>query len=1018
MRTGILRVSVLTSFFLTSFFQTAAAQRLAYETGNPVLVDTFVDPVTGRDENDGRSRETALRTLREAWMRLPAVPAETGHRIRLLPGVHDGAYLDERRGTFEFPVVITAADAPGTAVVGSTGGVGGLTLFDTAYVYLEDFHIAVRGGDSFHCERCDHVLLRRMRISSQWSDGQDESIKVNQSRHIYIEDSEIHGAGDNAIDMVAVQYGHIVRNRIHSARDWCLYLKGGSAYFRVEANEVYDCGTGGMTAGQGTGFQFMTPPWLHYETYDTKFVNNLIHDTEGAGLGVNGGYNILMAHNTMVRTGRFSHGLEFVFGLRSCDGEQGAPGREACQDFLTLGGWGTVAVDDGTNFTRIPNRNVIFFNNVLANPPDGQSRYQHMTVFGPYTGSSQDASNVPVPARADENLRLMGNVLWNGGGNLPLGIENDLSGCPDSNAACNEQQLLRDNAFNSLEPQFQDAGASDFRPLPGGNLDTARAVSLSPFPGGDRPERPETPEGVLSNQVATDFTGTARGDTTPPGAFVPSIAVFEETFFVPVVLSVNGANGSFYTSELALTNRGTTPARVRLSYVSSMGDGNGTAEDVLSPGRQKVVPDAIEYLRTLGITIPASGNRLGTLRVTFSNLSSRGTGAVTARATTPVTNGRAGLSYSGVAVTALLKSTAYLCGLRQNTTDRSNVALQNAGEESQGDITLRVTVYSGDPSRPAEFDAGEVVLPPGGFHQLSEILKGTGFSTGFVRIDRVSGTAPFYAYAAINDQPTSDGSFVEPVPAILHAGRTGQSLPVMVETGPYTSELVLTNTLRRSRRITLRYQSSVISTPDASTSVDVELGPLEQRFVPEFVQFLRSENAAGVGPRGPDFVGALRVTATDGDLEGLVTGARTTNPGGGGTFGLFYGATGRFGGAVAAAYVYGLRQDAENRTNLALVNTGEKDGSDSVYRIEIFDGDTGMLAATVEGDDTAVPAGGFRQLNAIMAAHAPGKVNGYARITRRRGTNPFLVYAVVNDGAVPGERSGDGAFVKMTGGEE
>jgi len=38
--------------------------------------------------------------------------------------------------------------------------------------------------------------------------------------------------------------------------------------------------------------------------------------------------------------------------------------------------------------------------------------------------------------------------------------------------------------------------------------------------------------------------------------------------------------------------------------------------------------------------------------------------------------------------------------------------------------------------------------------------------------------------------------------------------------------------------------------------------------------------------------------------------------------------------------------------------------------------------------------------------------SGYARITRTAGTNPYLAYAVVNDGASPGQRSGDGAFLR------
>lgn len=53
----------------------------------------------------------------------------------------------------------------------------------------------------------------------------------------------------------------------------------------VAENEIYDCGTGGYTAGQGTGFQYMVLPWIHYEANYITFVNNVVHDTQGAGFG-------------------------------------------------------------------------------------------------------------------------------------------------------------------------------------------------------------------------------------------------------------------------------------------------------------------------------------------------------------------------------------------------------------------------------------------------------------------------------------------------------------------------------------------------------------------------------------------------------------------------------------------------------------------------------------------------------------------------------------------------------------
>jgi len=35
-------------------------------------------------------------------------------------------------------------------------------------------------------------------------------------------------------------------------------------------------------------------------------------------------------------------------------------------------------------------------------------------------------------------------------------------------------------------------------------------------------------------------------------------------------------------------------------------------------------------------------------------------------------------------------------------------------------------------------------------------------------------------------------------------------------------------------------------------------------------------------------------------------------------------------------------------------------------------------------------------------------------VTRISGNNPFIAYAVINDGSGPGGRSGDGAFVAAT----
>ena len=103
----------------------------------------------------------------------------------------------------------------------------------------------------------------------------------------------------------------------------------------------------------------------------------------------------------------------------------------------------------------------------------------------------------------------------------------------------------------------------------------------------------------------------------------------------------------------------------------------------------------------------------------------------------------------------------------------------------------------------------------------------------------------------------------------------------------------------------------------------------------------------------------------------------------------------------------GLQQNEENRSNPALFNTGEVDGSDSVFHLEIYDGETGMLVETVV--TRPIPARRWHQINGVLGSYAPETRQGYIHFLKVSGRNPFLAYAVVNDGGVPGQPSGDGA---------
>ena len=481
--------------------------------------------------------------------------------------------------------------------------------------------------------------------------------------------------------------------------------------------------------------------------------------------------------------------------------------------------------------------------------------------------------------------------------------------------------------------------------------------------------------------------------------------------FVPIVLSSGGANGSFYTSELTLTNRGTGTATVNFTYTAAIGSGSGTGIDTLAPGRQKIVPDAISYLRSLGVPIPSSGNQGGTLGVVFSGLISPSDGTVTVRTMTAVPEGRAGLAYGGVPAGLSLTDPSYVCGLRQNQTDRSNLAIQNVGSPSDGNITLRVTVFSGAKGLRISKVLPDQVLVPGGFAQVNGILTSNGLelSNGYVRVERINGTAPYYAYGVINDQANSDGSFIPPISESALAGKTRMMLPVAVEVGPFSTELDITNWSSIRKTLNCLYVADAVQMADHAASFTIDLEAGQQLIQPELVQWLRNTQVAGIGPEGPTYSGALFVSAADSDLSGISVAARTSAAGGGGEYGLFYTALAEGTTSPKEAWLYSLQQNSENRSNLALVNTGETDATDDTFQIDLYDGETGKLANTISG--VTLAAGGWKQFNTILAEYASRVHQGYAHVVRNSGNNPFIAYAVINDGAQPGQRSGDGAFI-------
>lgn len=215
--------------------------------------EIWVDPTAGSDAATG-TESTPLRTVRAAWESIPAGRQLADPTwIQITPGsVAAGDlpnYWEHRWGTIATPIVLNAARGAHTVTF-----MAGVNLYDVAHVTFTGVDI-ISAGDPFHCELCSNVTVTEALLDGLGRP--QEVVKANQSQYLQFLGNTMRGATGNVLDFVAVAHASIRGNRISGAGDWCAYVKGGSAYIEMMGNEISDCGTGGFTAGQGTGFEFM-----------------------------------------------------------------------------------------------------------------------------------------------------------------------------------------------------------------------------------------------------------------------------------------------------------------------------------------------------------------------------------------------------------------------------------------------------------------------------------------------------------------------------------------------------------------------------------------------------------------------------------------------------------------------------------------------------------------------------------------------------------------------------------------
>ena len=492
---------------------------------------------------------------------------------------------------------------------------------------------------------------------------------------------------------------------------------------------------------------------------------------------------------------------------------------------------------------------------------------------------------------------------------------------------------------------------------------------------------------------------------------------------VPVVLDIHGAASSHYTSDFVAVNRSGADATLVLAYVPAPGTpgaGGPTLARTLPAGRQITIPDVIAYLAASGWALPSDGSaKLGTFFATFVGVSDPTLVYAGSRTSTPNLSASVGGSFgtfaAAVPTGTATATDAWIYGLRENASFRSNLAVVHAPGTSSGatsgPVSLEIQLYDGDSGGLAGAPLTKT-LQPGEFFQFNSVLRYTpvlnllGVANGYARVRLTSGADRTIAYGVVVDGGSSGGGTSDGSTLVSNA--TGGLLPVLIDLpGPphFTSDLTLTNPTSAPVTVTLTYTASAAFSGAGSGTCTTTLGTRRQVVQPNAIAYLRGCGLAipATGSQG----GSLLVS-------GAVAQARTSNPNPdtsvGGSYGLSYPAVEASARAKGEAWVYALRQDADVRSNLAIADARAGDPATVTYVVDVFDADTGS-ATPVQTLTRPLAGGQWTQISGILSG--AGISHGYVRIRPDSGTSDFVAYGVVNDGASPGTGTSDGSYVPM-----
>jgi hypothetical protein len=253
--------------------------------------------------------------------------------------------------------------------------------------------------------------------------------------------------------------------------------------------------------------------------------------------------------------------------------------------------------------------------------------------------------------------------------------------------------------------------------------------------------------------------------------------------YLPAVARLEGAGGSFFKTDVTITNTSTSPVVVQVVYVEGSGDNSASLNSPITlptflPGERRELIDiaqsALNRDTANGFLIFFACREGGNCTDCDSNPGDCLNIAVQGRIYNDTAGGTFGQSFPGIpwysyaAFTSATQGTDRLSinGVRNSTNYRTNIGLVNASQFSS--TVLRLRLFNSSGTQIAEMDQ---TLGPLGRIQFPVTQIAAGFSgDGYVTVEQISATpAPgqtdalpgFFAYGSLLDNRTSDPTTLE-----------------------------------------------------------------------------------------------------------------------------------------------------------------------------------------------------------------------------------------------------------------